>query len=169
MNHTQTRIRRQSREAHVSESCNIGDDSGKERFYKNNTSFTHVDDTHSNDGKMHERTSNEQEKCTEMTNLLHPKDSLRTDRQLSTDDKELKVKIDIFNVQRSTKDDIHRNLSSLHIETLQNGTKIGETNHINNNSQVPEIVVEPEAETATLKHENVFFVTWLVEFSVLFY
>ena len=104
-------------------------------------------------------TNQEPEVCTEMTNLLDPKEHHSKDKKVEGGDPELTVKINILNIQRSTKDDIHRNLSSLHIETLQNGTKIGESNHINNNSEVPDIDTAQVTEKATIKHDNVFFVT----------
>ena len=161
MNQSQCRVRKQSKDIPVSENYNMGNCYGRKKgCLRNNTSITNFEESLPLNAfvKPNEVNQNDGVFNTEHNSLLHQKE-LNSDNETDTkDDSDVKVKINILNIQRKSKDDIDRNLSSVHIETLQNGTTINETKHINNNTEKSETDADADQIRVTLEHENLIHV-----------
>ena len=75
---------------------------------------------------------------------------------------DVELKINILTIQYSTKDNINRNLSTVDIEALQNGTTIKETSYTNNNTCSNDNTEPDKSEESgnlTLDNETFFLVS----------
>ena len=139
----------------MSESC-AGNNRGKKRrgCLKNDTSITNFEETlplnvvpngDIDKGDRPHADINHQLPETKPTDLIE-----------TFNDDGVKVKINMCNIQRSSRDDTDSAVSSLHIETLHNGTKLNETQHFNNNME--NLEENSLNSTYALQHENTVLV-----------
>ena len=145
----------------MSESCHVANYRGKKRrgCLKYDTSITNFDETLPlNVGANYDIIDNCDKPQTEMNHLV--RETNPADRIETLDNGDVKVKINICNIQRSSKDDKDSNLSSLHIETLRNGTKLNETRHFNNNMEKTEGNLVNNTNKFALQHKNTTLATW---------
>ena len=140
----------------MSEAGHEGNKRGKKRrgCLKNDTSITNFEETLPLNDVPNGDINKGDEPNTDMNRQLpqtNPTDLIET-----FDDDGLKVKINICNIQRSSRDDTDSAVSTLHIETLHNGTKLNETQHCNNNMEP--IKESPLNSRYALQHENTILV-----------
>lgn len=125
---------------------------------KNDTSFTNFEETlplntvtNANDVIQREEPNpSESNNPHQETWLNDTSDALNAD---------VKVQINTFNFQRSSKEDTENALSSLHIDLLQNGTKLSETQHINNNRGKAQLNSFNDTKRFALEHEKTILAT----------